>query len=43
MFTCEICEIFQSTYFEEHLRKNSSICFVESQLDETSTEWEVVF
>ena len=25
MFTCEICEIFKDTYFEEHLRTTASI------------------
>ena len=25
MFSCEICEIFNSTYFEEHMRTAASI------------------
>ena len=27
MFSYEICEILKNTYFEEHLRKTTSICF----------------
>ena len=25
MFSCEICEIFKNTYFEEHLRTTTSV------------------
>ena len=26
MFSCEVCEIFNNTYFEEHMRKAASTC-----------------
>ena len=28
MFSCEYCEIFTSTYFEEYLRKTASSIFI---------------
>ena len=28
MLSYEICEIFKNIYFEEHLRKAASICFI---------------
>ena len=50
MFSCEICESFKSTYFEEQLQKTASICFTSNAitnssgafgLDETFTECKV--
>ena len=34
MFSCEYCQIFRNTYFEEHLRMAASAVF---QTDKTST------
>ena len=32
MFSCEICEIFQSTFFEEHLQTNTSVYLLEEKI-----------
>ena len=43
MFSCEICEIFKNTYFEEHLRTTASDILVKRVLkvtvEQCQTPW----